>query len=325
MNVLITAASRRISLIRAFQKSLERSEHPGNVVTVDADPLSPGLYLTDRHYIVPLSSSPSYKNAIIKICREENIGLVVPTIDEELVFFGKEKEDFKKKGIDVLVSSERTAHLCNDKYLTYQFFLDHHIPTPKTWLKAEVDPKAMDYPLFIKPRCGRGSVQAFPVKNEKELRFFLDYVNDPIVQPFLEGREFTIDVFCDRNGKCVSVVPRERLWIRAGVCDKGKTVKDVRLINYGIEIAEKLGVIGPANIQCKVKGDEIMFFEVNPRFSGAIQLTMESGADFPLFATKIFNHSELKPMIGEFKDGLIMLSYEDSLYIDNARIVPGHS
>ncbi len=315
MNILITAASRRLALIRSFQKALSRDGGQGKVVTTDANSLSPGLYLTEKHYIVPLSNSPDYKERILEICHEENITLIVPTIDEELPFFGKQKGEFIKKGINVLVSEDKTGQVCNDKYLTYQFFLENDIPTPKTYLKDEVDPAAMSYPLFIKPRCGRGSVQAFPVNNEKELRFFLDYVHDPIIQPFLEGREFTIDTFCDQNGKCISVVPRERLWIRSGVSDKGRTVKDKRLMDYGIKIAEKLPTVGPANIQCKLNGDEIMFFEVNPRFSGAIQLTIKSGADFPLYSTRIFNESSLKPMIGEFQDGLTMLSYEESLYI----------
>jgi carbamoyl-phosphate synthase large subunit len=315
MNILITAASRRIALIRGFQKALLESAEGGKIVASDADPLSPGLYLTEKHYIVPLSSSPNYKDSIWKICREEKINLIVPTIDEELPFFGKYKNEFSEGGVDVLVSGTRPCEICNDKYLTYQFFLENDIPTPRTWLKAEVPLGNVAYPLFIKPRHGRGSVQAFPVRNEKELLFFLDYVNDPIVQPFLAGREFTIDAFCDRNGRCISIVPRERLWIRAGVCDKGRTVKDKRLMDYGIKIAEKLKIVGPANIQCKINGDEIMFFEVNPRFSGAIQLTMEAGANFPLFATKMFKQASLEPMIGKFKDGITMLSYEESLYI----------
>lgn len=315
MNILITAASRRIALIRGFQKALSKTGNGGRVVTSDADPLSPGLYLAEKHYIVPLSSSPGYKETIWKICREEKIGLIVPTIDEELPFFGSHKEEFKMRDVEVLVSGTRTCEVCNDKFLTYQFFVENDIPTPMTWLKNEVPFGGIAYPLFIKPRCGRGSVNAFPVRNEKELLFFLDYVNNPIVQPFLQGREFTIDAFCDMNGRCVSVVPRERLWIRAGVCDKGRTVKDKRLIDYGAKIVEKLKVIGPANIQCKVNGDEIMFFEINPRFSGAIQLTMEAGADFPLFAVKMFNQPALEPVIGKFKDGITMLSYEESLYI----------
>ncbi len=304
-----------MALIRAFQKTLSKISKGGSVVTTDANPLSPGLYLTDRHYIVPLSNSPSYEEAILKICHDEKISLIVPTIDEELPFFGEHREEFRKKGINVLVSNDKTGRICNDKYMTYHFFLENNIPTPKTWIKSEVDPSALSYPLFIKPRCGRGSVQAFPVRDEKELRFFMDYVHDPIVQPFLQGREFTIDVFCDQDSRCLSVVPRERLWIRAGVCDKGRTVKDRRLMDYAVKIAEKLSIIGPANIQCKVDNDNIMFFEVNPRFSGAIQLTMEAGADFPLYAVKIFNGQQLEPMIGEFKDGLTMLSYEESLYI----------
>ena len=54
------------------------------------------------------------------------------------------------------------------------------------------------------------------------------YVPDPVVQTFLTGPEFTIDVLCDFDGEPLSVVPRERVVIRAGVVDRGRTVRDPR-------------------------------------------------------------------------------------------------
>src|SRR5207237_1194981 len=91
---------------------------------------------------------------------------------------------------------------------------------------------------------------------------------------------FTVDVLSDFNGKVLSIVPRERLVIRAGVSDKGITRKDAEIIAFAKEVAEKLHIIGPANIQCKWDGREVSLIEVNPRFSGGIPLTIAAGADF---------------------------------------------
>jgi len=314
INILITAASRRVALVRNFVRAINDTGCSGRIVATDTDSLSPALYFTDKHYLVPLSSSPEYIPAIKEICKKEDITLVIPTIDEELPTFGRYKDEFKKDGILILISDERTCKICNDKYETFKFFKERGLPFPDTYLPDEIDYSLVKYPLFIKPRFGRGSINAYPVRNERELKFFIDYIKEPVVQRFLEGREYTIDVLCNMKGKVLSVVPRERMVIRSGVCDRGKTVKDDVLIDAGIRAAEELNIIGPANLQCKVNGD-ITFFEVNPRFSGAIQLTINAGADFPAMIIGMLNGNPPEPCIGDFKDGLIMTSFEESIYI----------
>src|SRR5207237_6057509 len=119
---------------------------------------------------------------------------------------------------------------CNDKYETYLFCQANGINTPATRLPADVDSASLRYPVYVKPRFGRGSVNVFSVGNETQLRFFLDYVPDAIVQDHLAGTEFTVDVLCDFNSRVLSIVPRERLVIRAGVSDKGITRKNAEVI-----------------------------------------------------------------------------------------------
>lgn len=315
LNILITAVSRKVALIKAFKDAINTIGVKGKVVTVDMDRMSPGLYFGSSHYIVPHSSSSEYLPVIKEICIKEGINIIIPTIDEELPLFGNIKSDFAIQGITIVVSSKQTGLICNDKFLTYKFFRENNIPTPYTFLKEEiVRTNNLSYPLFIKPRFGRGSIHCFPIKDEAELRFFANYIDDPIIQEYLTGKEFTIDVLADMNGRVISVVPRERIVIRSGVTDRGRTVKDEMLINYAIKISESLNIIGPSNIQCKVSGSDIKFFEINPRFSGGIQLTINAGANFAIMIAKMFNGKSLKPMIGEFQEGLTMLSYEDSIF-----------
>lgn len=322
LNILITAASRRVALAKYFKKAINRNGCSGKVVATDTDPNSPALYFTDSHHLVPLSSDPTYIKTIIEICKKENIRLVVPTIDEELHAFGGCGKQFKDQGIILLTSERETQEICLDKYLTYKFFKEKGLPFANTYLPEEIEPKKMTYPLFIKPRMGRGSVHAYPVKSEKELTFFLYYIENPVVQTFLEGKEFTIDILCDLDGKVISVVPRERIVIRSGVCDRGVTVKDWNLINTSVRIAESLNIIGPANFQCKLHQGKVTFFEVNPRFSGAIQLTITAGADFPGMIVDMVNGDSLKPAIGDFRDSLTMICYEETIYRGKAEKLP---
>lgn len=315
INVLITAASRRVPLIQAFCQALKRLGFRGSVITTDMNHLSPGLYFGSKHYIVPLTTDPEYIPIIKSICFRERIHLLIPTIDDELPLFGRHADEFRATGIRVAVSSEKTNRICNDKYESAVFMASRGIPFARTWLPDQLDYPNLKYPLFLKPRSGRGSVGAFKIQDERELRFFLEYVPDPVVQEYLPGREFTIDLLADFNGKVISIVPRERLVVRSGVTDRGQTVNDSGLINLAMEAAAALGIRGPANIQVKQNCSRITIFEVNPRFSGGIPLTIAAGADFPAWLVELCSGRKLKPCIGKFTDGLIMACYESAIFL----------
>ncbi len=315
VNVLITAASRRVALIQAFKRALDTLGLRGSVVTTDINPLSPGLYFSDRHYMVPLTTDPQYIPIVKSICFKERIHLLVPTIDDELPLFGAAADSFLSMGVRVAVSSAETGTVCNDKHLTTRFLGGKGLPVPRTWLPSEIKPERMPYPLFLKPRCGRGSVGAYPIANERELRFFLNYVPDPVVQEYLPGSEFTIDVLADFSGKVISVVPRERLVVRSGVTDRGKTWNNPTLIQLGIRAAEALQIRGAANIQLKYHDGTGTVFEVNPRFSGGIPLTIAAGADFPMWMIEMRCGRRVKPCIGKFVDGLAMACYESAVFL----------
>ena len=315
LNVLVTAASRRVALIRAFQAALGKLDLKGKVVTTDINPLSPGLYFSDSHYQAPLTTDPGYLERLRQICETENIGVVIPTIDDELEIMGEAREEFAQAGIEIVISPPRTSRTCNDKIETYRFFSERGLPTPRTWLPGELpDPGELEFPLFLKPRRGRGSVHVYQIRNRGELEFFIDYVEDPIVQQVLEGREYTLDTFVDRDGPGVAVVPRHRLWVRSGVMDKGRTENRKELIDLGVRVAKELGIVGPANIQVKYTGGDPMVFEVNPRFSGGLPLTLAAGVDFTVLALRMVLGEKLEPRLGDFTDGLVMMSYEESIF-----------
>jgi carbamoyl-phosphate synthase large subunit len=319
INILITAASRRVPLIQAFVQALKRLGLRGNVVTTDMSNMSPGLYFGSRHYLVPLTTDKEYIPIIKSICFRERIHLLVPTIDDELPLFGAHTEDFRAMGTHVAVSSAQTGAICNDKYATAGFLDEKNVPFARTWLPWELNFSQLTYPLFLKPRSGRGSVGAFAINNERELRFFLEYIKEPVVQEFLPGREFTIDVLADFSGKVISVVPRERLVVRAGVIDRGRTLNHPEMINLARRAAEALDIRGPANIQVKLQGERITIFEVNPRFSGGILLTIAAGADFPAWLIEMSCGKRLRPCIGKFTDGLMMACYESAIFLPGER------
>jgi carbamoyl-phosphate synthase large subunit len=317
-NILVTAGSRRVPLVRAFQRAVAAAGG-GRVVVADVNALSPTVYLADASYPVPLSTDPDYLDAIEAICRLERIDLVVPTIDDELTVFAEAVDRFAAAGVRVAVSPPETTRICNDKLATCRVLSKHGIEAASTYLPSDL-PAALSFPLFIKPRVGRGGVSAYPVRNARELAFFLGYVPDPVVQTYLDGPEFTVDVFCGFTGEPLSIVPRERVVIRSGVVDRGRTVSDPALIELGLACARALPFRGAVNLQCRVVSGRPVVFEVNARFSGGIPLTIEAGADFPRMLVDLVRGRRVRPSIGQYRADLWMSSYETSVFVAADRI-----
>ena len=65
-------------------------------------------------------------------------------------------------------------------------------------------------------------------------------------------------------------------------------------------------------------------FEINPRFSGGIPLTIEAGADFPLMMLQVAAGYRVASVIGCFRDDLWMTNYEASVFLetDNIHLEP---
>jgi carbamoyl-phosphate synthase large subunit len=318
-NVLLTAGSRRVALVQAFRAALRSLGVAGSVIVTDLSPLSPSVHVADRSYRVPLATDESYVTELLTICEAEQVRLVVPTIDDELQVVAAARDQFKAIRAVLACSPLETAAICNDKYETCARLIRAGVPAAKSYLPAHLT-EDMELPLFVKPRVGRGAVGAFPVRTADELDFFLRYVPTPIVQEYLEGPEFTIDVLCGFDGKPLSIVPRERVVIRAGVIDRGRTVNDPRLIQLAEAACAALPFAGPINIQCRMRHEQPVIFEINPRFSGGIPLTIQAGADFPEMLLKLAMGRKVEPAIGAFKNDLWMSSFESSFFMDGATL-----
>jgi carbamoyl-phosphate synthase large subunit len=319
LNVLMTAGSRRVPLVQAFRHALRAVGIDGRVIVTDVNPLSPAVHVADRAYRVPLATDPDYLPELLDICEAERVRLVVPTIDDELALFGEARDRFAHIGATVACSPASTSQICNDKFSTCSHLLAAGVAAAQTYLPDSI-PSSASLPLFIKPRVGRGAVGAYQVRTQEELRFFLGYVADPVVQEYLDGPEFTLDVLCDFEGRPLSIVPRERVVIRAGVIDRGRTVNDPRLIELAKAACAVLPFTGPVNIQCRMRGSEPVIFEINPRFSGGIPLTIQAGADFAQMLVLMAMGKKVAPTVGEFRDGLWMTSFESSFFLESRQV-----
>jgi len=318
MNVLFTAIGRRVQLIKHF-KQLHY------VIGVDSGEMPPARYFIDSFYRVPKWNEDRYIDVLMDICRKEKVDLLIPLLEKEFVLLCENRKAFERIGTFLLLSHEKIIETFNDKIKSYEFFIKNDINTPLTYTKETIykalNEENVKFPLIIKPLDGMGSNNVFKVKNKKELDFFIDYIENPIIQEFIEGTEYTMDVLCDFDGNVISIVPRKRIEVRAGEVSKSKTVKDKNIIQSTLDLCNKLKIdkdikpIGPLTVQCIVNSDNnIKFIEINPRFGGGIPLTFESGISYAIYLEKMVKGERVLPVLGEFEE-LTMLRFDDAVYV----------
>jgi len=317
VNVLITSASRKVGLVRAFQEALA-AEGGGAVVAVDTSPLSAALYAADRHFLVPGSARPEFQDLLLEICGRERVRLVVPTRDEELPIFASNRGRFADAGVVVAVPGAEVIRTCQDKVLFLDACARAGLLTP-----ARIDPDSPRFPLFVKPRFGKGSRLAFRADHPGDLALALARTPEPIVQEFVDAPEYTVDLFADLEGKVLSVVPRERMVVLAGESFVGRTVKSPPVIEAASRLAHALGLVGHNTIQCFFDGARVLFIEVNPRYGGAAHLSFAAGAPSPRFLVRLLEGRAVERAVDDFRDGLVMLRYTEDLFLDRNQLAVG--
>lgn len=318
INILFTSSGRRVSLIKKFKEIYEKHNIKGKIITADLKNTAPSAYFSDYHYLVPRVDSVNYLNALTEICKKEGIDLIIPLIDTELAFLSKNKSYFEQIGVKLLVSSTTLVDIASDKTRTYQFFIENQINTPAVYTDEELNRKEFILPLLIKPLDGSSSKGVTKISNEKELHFFKEYIPNAMVQEYVSGQEFTVDVMVDFDGNIKTIVPRLRIETRAGEVSKGVTRKDAEIISAVEKVVHALPEpIGCITLQCfKKSNGEITFIEINPRFGGGIPLSIEAGANFPLWTIQMCQGERFTKQDYTWKDNLTMLRYDDAVFME---------
>lgn len=319
MNVLITSASRKVGLIRAFQEAVRRTGG-GRVIAVDISPLAPALYEADAGLLVPRSDAAGFVEAILAICEHEAVGLVVPTRDEELPVFAAAKARFQADGIAVLVADPDAVATCQDKRRFATACSAAGLLTPRV-----IDsPSGADLPLFIRPRHGKGGAGARVVRTASQLSTALEELGDEaFAQELIRAPEYTVDVFVDSAGIPITCVPRERLLVVAGESHVGRTVRHESLTRQTLRLLESIGITGHATVQAFDRDGDVLFIEVNPRYGGAAALGFAAGAHSPEAAVRQAQGERLAPRLDDYEVDLIMLRHSEDRFLRDVDLVGG--
>jgi carbamoyl-phosphate synthase large subunit len=322
INVLFTCIGRRVSLLESFRKAATSLKIDARFLGTDTTVLSAALQLCDKAFLVRPTKDPRYIKQLFDIVKTNKVDLLVPTVDLDLEVLAENKAALAKLGCTVLVSEPKVVQTCQDKRKTFKFLSSRGFDTPRTMSPREaISDKKLKYPCFLKPWDGYASRGNAVVKNRASLMFFSKRIPHCIVQEFVDGTEFTCDIFVDFEMRVRCVVPRKRIETRSGEVSKGQIIKNTKLMRSAAKVVEMLGA-GPGviTIQCFLTGSgAIKFIEINPRFGGGAPLAIEAGADFPKWILGQLIGQKPKIAGDGFKDRLIMLRYDSEVWLEITR------
>ena len=318
MNILITSAGQRVSLVRSFQTELKKYFENGQVFTTDLNPvLAPACHVSDQSFTVSRVTSPEYIDQLLHFCLNNQIKLVVPTIDTELLILSENIEYFKKQGIHLLVSDPELVHECRDKRQINQFFERKGISIPQQY-----NLENLQFPVFVKPYDGSLSKGIFTAQCAEDIKpehrvdpklMFMEYIAPE------DYDEFTVDCYYDRHSNLKCVVPRKRIFVRAGEVNKGVTKKNLIVTEFNQKLKYIAGARGCLTIQVFLHKTEekILGIEINPRFGGGYPLSYLAGANYSQWAIKEYLLNQEIEEFLEWHDNLLMLRYDAEVLVHN--------
>jgi len=301
---MLTGVGKRFDIVSAFARH-------AFTIAVDPSPLAPARYAADLQLFPPRIDDPGYVPFLQDLVERHGVRAIVPLTDLDI-------EVLARADLPALVPAPEIARATFDKYEAHELLLSHGLPSPPTWLPEE-EPDA--YPVMVKPRQGSGARSIHPAADREEKDFFVRYVKEPVmVQRLMDGPEFSIDLLCDLDGRCLNAIPRTMIESRGGESIKGTVIADPELIALGARVGEALGVRGPCTVQAfRDREIGLGITDVNTRFGGAFPAPMYAarpGHTYPELIVRMAMGERIEPHVGDFAAGLTFTRYYWQLELD---------
>lgn len=313
MNILMCSAGRRVELLKDFRKSIGADSR---IIATDLSKYAPAIYEADKYYLVPRIDDPAYIDVILNICKKESINAVTTLIDPEIMILAENRSRFKEIGVEVLAPYDKTAKLCFDKYEMYKYLTAEGIPTVRTWgtydeiIKA-IEAKETDFPVFVKPRRGSGSVGAKKIEDADTLKVAFEEDKTLIAQEYMDCLDLDADIYVDTvSHKPVAIFSKKKISTTIGGANKTISFKDQKLFDFIEEFIGHFEFNGPLDADFFYKDGRYYLSEINPRFGGAYLHAYGAGVDFIKLIENNLNGNANDSIVGEYAEGIVMMMYD---------------
>ena len=292
------------------------------ILAVDADKESvrAGECFGCKTFLAPRADSPEYIQFLLQLVSTRAIDLYIPILNTELLAASRARERFREMKCAIFIPTPDMVGIGLSKKKTYEFCKTRGIPHASTCYDSLAARATLSFPMFVKPDHGVGAVCCHRVDDERELAFRTHQNTRTVIQEYIDGEEYTLDILANQDGHVLGVVPRMRMQTRAGIAMRCITVRDEELMSFGCRVAEMFGVVGACNIQCfRTRDKKILFSEINMRPAGSSVLSILAGFNYPLLLAKMALGDVIDARNIAYQSDQLLVRYIDELIFDEKR------
>jgi len=277
INLLLTNVGRKIYFLN-FVKKINQNI---NIHISDCD-INNAAFAADKnikkHLVSESVSKPEkYLRDIINIVKKNKINILIPLTDYDLNIFSMNKSIFAQLNCKIVVSSNQVISICLDKRKTEAFARKYNFYYPKSYYSLKK--LKINFPVIKKKILGSGSIGYSIIEKKNGIKeIFIE--GEDMIQEFINGEEFNIDILNDFDSNFVSYCAKKKILMRSGETDKAKIVINKLFEIFSKKLSKNLGHIG--NLDCDVilKNNKIYILDLNPRFGGGYPFTHLAGLNY---------------------------------------------
>ncbi|MDQ0492666.1 ATP-grasp domain-containing protein [Paenibacillus brasilensis] len=282
MNVMIMSISQKVPMIKAVKNALRRARPGAKLYGADTNASCLGQYVVDVFWLCP-SLQDLTMDSFIGYCHAQEISVVFPSRDGELLYFAEYRQQLEQAGITVMISDVDAVELCLDKLRFYEQMAKQGYPVIPTFAEFEDMATSLHYKVgqyVVKERFGAGSVNVGIGLNPHETKRHARKMVNPVFQPLIHGVEYSVDVFLTSTSKAIGALARQRNWVMNGESQITTSVRYPEMEKLCQQIAERFKFRGHVIFQIIVDEKKRQhLIECNCRFGGASTLALAMGLD----------------------------------------------
>ena len=286
--LLLTSAGTQCYLVEAFASALDGEDR---LVVADSSPDAPTLHLGRPAVVLPRAREDHYIPSLLATSVGHSVGWVMSLNEDELIVLDAAADQLALEGIQILGPTGNALKACIDKPTGSAVLRQAGLRVPCTLLGREAIESALDagqvtFPAVGKLRQSRASVGQVLLRDRDEALWWLQAPSIPdasalMIQPWLEGQEYGMDVVNGLNRVPAGVLIRRKRLMRNGETSVAVTVHDEELQEVGLRIGRALGHRGMVDCDVIVTREGPVVIDLNPRFGGGYPFNHFAGADVP--------------------------------------------
>lgn len=232
---------------RATAAFLRKRGVPVAVADIRPIPGEEGLVL------LPPATVSSFKEALRSELGRRGVGLLVPTVTEELTPVAWEREAIRASGCAVFISPFQATRIANDKLLTAKALAQAGVGVPRS-VSGRSRRDILDallFPVLSKPRQGQGGRGIAIYESPRELP---EPSADRVYQEFLPGEEYDVNLFAEPGGEPSALVVLRKTALRDGRVGDAEGVERADLpevAGLAASASRALALEGPIDINVR--------------------------------------------------------------------------